>query len=326
LDRSANFEGEWHLHTYAAFNDIAGTLKESTQTVAELIESARSKLLKARNLRIWPARDEKILCSWNALMIKGLAIASRVLGRPDLAEAASTAVDFVRHHLWRDGRLLATYKDGRAHLPAYLDDYAFLADALLELLQTRWRSSDLDFARQLVEVLLDQFEDQESGGFFFTAKDHEQLIHRSKSFADESVPSGNGVAASVLTRLGFLLGETRYLDAAERTLRAAWTGIQDYPQAHMSLVNALEDFLSALQILVVRGEASSAAQWASVLGKLYAPTRMIYAIPNDAQLPAALAQKRPGETTVAYLCRGMTCSAPLTNLEEVTRALTLRIT
>ena len=326
LDRSANFEGEWHLHTYASLDDIAGALKESAQTVAELIEAARSKLLKARNLRVWPARDEKILCSWNALMIKALSLASRVLGRPDLAEAAGTAVDFIRHHLWRDGRLLATYKDGRAHLPAYLDDYAFLADALLELLQTRWRSSDLDFARQLAEVLLDQFEDKADGGFFFTAKDHEQLIHRSKTFADESVPSGNGVAASMLIRLGFLLGETRYLDAAERTLRAAWTGIKDYPQAHMSLVNALEDFLSALQILVVRGEASSAAHWASVLGKLYAPTRMIYAIPNDAQLPPALAAKRPGETTVAYLCSGMTCSAPLENLEEVTRALKLRIT
>ena len=326
LDRSANFEGEWHLHTYASLEDIAGALKESAQTVAELIEAARSKLLKARNLRVWPARDEKILCSWNALMIKALSLASRVLGRPDLAEAAGTAVDFIRHHLWRDGRLLATYKDGRAHLPAYLDDYAFLADALLELLQTRWRSSDLDFARQLAEVLLDQFEDKADGGFFFTAKDHEQLIHRSKSFADESVPSGNGVAASMLIRLGFLLGETRYLDAAERTLRAAWTGIKDYPQAHMSLVNALEDFLSALQILVVRGEASSATHWASVLGKLYAPTRMIYAIPDDAQLPPALAAKRPGETTVAYLCSGMTCSAPLENLEEVTRALKLRIT
>jgi uncharacterized protein len=326
LDRSANFEGEWHLHTYASLDDIAGALKESAPTVAELIEAARSKLLKARNLRVWPARDEKILCSWNALTIKALAIASRVLGRPDLAVAASTAVDFVRHHLWRDGRLLATYKDGRAHLPAYLDDYAFLADALLELLQTRWRSSDLDFARQLAEVLLDQFEDKAEGGFFFTAKDHEQLIHRSKTFADESVPSGNGVAAAMLTRLGFLLGETRYLDAAERTLRAAWAGIQEYPQAHMSLVNALEDFLSALQILVIRGEASSAAHWANVLGKLYAPTRMIFAIPTDAQLPDALAAKRPGETTVAYVCSGMTCSAPLENLEEVTRALKLRIT
>ena len=98
LDRAANFEGEWHLHTYASLDDIARALRESAPTVAALIESARSKLLKARNLRVWPARDEKILSSWNALMIKGLAIASRVLGRSDLAEAAGAAVDFVRHH------------------------------------------------------------------------------------------------------------------------------------------------------------------------------------------------------------------------------------
>jgi uncharacterized protein YyaL (SSP411 family) len=326
LDRGANFEGEWHFHTYASLGDIAGALKESAQAVADLIEAARSKLLKSRNLRVWPARDEKILCSWNALMIKGLSVAARALKRPDLAEAAGTAVDFVRHHLWRDGRLLATYKDGRAHLPAYLDDYAFLADALLELLQTRWRSSDLEFARQLADVLLDQFEDADNGGFFFTAKDHEQLIHRSKTFGDESVPSGNGVAASMLCRLGYLLGETRYLDSAERTLRAAWAGIQDYPQAHMSLLNALQDFLSSMQILIIRGEASSAADWAGALNRLYAPTRMIYAIPNDAQLPAALAAKRAGQTTVAYLCSGMTCSAPLANLEEVARTLKLRLT
>jgi uncharacterized protein len=326
LNRGTNFEGAWHLHTYASLDDIARTLGDSTQTVGALIDSARSKLLKVRNLRVWPARDEKILCSWNALMIKGLALASRVLRRPDLAEAAGTAVDFVRHHLWRDGRLLATYKDGRAHLPAYLDDYAFLADALLELLQTRWRGSDLEFARQLADVLLDQFEDPEGGGFFFTAKDHEQLIHRGKTFGDESVPSGNGVAASMLCRLGFLLGETRYLDAAERTLRAAWRGIREYPQAHMSLLNALEDFLSAMQILIIRGEAHSAAHWADALGKLYAPTRMIYAIPNDAELPQALAAKRPAATTVAYLCSGMTCSAPLENLEEVARTLKLRVT
>jgi uncharacterized protein len=326
LDRPANFEGAWHLHTYASHDDIAGALEDSHQAVAALIESARAKLLQARNLRVWPARDEKILCSWNALMIKGLGLASRVLGRPDLAAAAGTAVDFVRHHLWRDGRLLATYKDGRAHLPAYLDDYAFLADALLELLQTRWRSSDLEFACQLAEVLLDQFEDKDNGGFFFTAQDHEQLIHRSKTFGDESVPSGNGVAASMLCRLGFLLGETRYLDAAERTLRAAWAGIQEYPQAHMSLVNALDDFLSSMQILVIRGEAQSAGRWAHALGGLYAPTRMIYAIPNDAQLPATLAAKQPGETTVAYLCTGMTCAAPLANLEEVARTLKLRLT
>ena len=325
LDRPPNFEGEWHLHTHASLEDVAKAAQESGQETHALLESARAKLLHARNLRVWPARDDKILTAWNALMIKGLAVAARVLKRPDLSAAASAAVDFLRAHLWRDGRLLATYKDGRAHLPAYLDDYAFLADALLELLQTRWRSRDLEFAQDLAEMLLQQFEDTDQGGFFFTARDHEKLIHRSKTFGDESLPSGNGIAASVLCRLGLLLGETRYLDSAQRTLQAAWAGIQEYPQAHMSLVNALEDMLSSLQIVVIRGDAAAATQWAADLGAVYAPTRMIFAIPEGAELPPALAAKSAGPATLAYLCCGMTCSAPMTDFSEVWRALALRL-
>jgi uncharacterized protein len=322
LDGPANFEAHWHLHIHASIDAIAADLGESAASVGTLIDSARAKLLAARTLRVWPARDEKILTSWNALMIKGLAIAARVLRRPDLTDAATAAVDFIRHQLWRDGRLLATYKDGRAHLPAYLDDYAFLADALLELLQTRWRSSDLEFALQLTQVLLAQFEDADAGGFFFTAADHEQLIHRSKSFSDDSMPAGNGIAASVLCRLGFLLGELPYLDAAERTFRAGWPLLQQYPQAHMSMVNALEDFLQTPQVLIIRGAAREADDWARQLGAVYAPRRMIFAIPNDApDLPAGLAAKRAGTDTVAYVCTGMTCSAPIADLGEVAREL-----
>jgi uncharacterized protein len=326
LDRDANFEGKWHLHIDESLDAIGAALDASTDAVTALIDAARSKLLGARNLRVWPGRDEKILTSWNALMIKGLAIAARVLHRPDLAEAAGTAVDFLRRTLWRDGRLLATYKDGRAHLAAYLDDYVFLADALLELLQTRWRGGDLEFARQLTEVVLSHFEDPTAGGFFFTAADHEQLIHRSKTFGDDSIPSGNGVAASVLCRLGCLCGEVGYLNAGERTLKAAWPGLREYPQAHMSLVNALEDFLVSKQIVILRGDAPVVARWAAALNAVYAPTRMIFAIPRGAaDLPPALAAKAATAGTVAYVCTGMTCGAPIKDLNEIARELTLRI-
>jgi uncharacterized protein len=312
LDKAANFEGAWHLHVAAA---------GAQEDAASLVESARAKLLAARKLRVWPARDEKILTSWNALMIKGLAIAARVLRRPNLAAAATAAVDFIHREMWRDGRLLATYKDGRAHLRAYLDDYAFLADALLELLQTRWRSRDLVFARDLIEVMLARFADVD-GGFFFTASDHERLIHRSKTFSDEAIPSGNGVAASVLCRLGLLLGEVRYLSAAEGALKAAWPLLLQYPQAHMSILNALQDYLAPMQILIIRGAPAEAQRWSSSLGAAYAPSRMIFAIPSDAaELPPALSDKSAGPQTVAYLCTGATCSAPLASLPDVARAL-----
>jgi len=331
LEGPANFEGAWHLRVRLddAHADADGEQADSEDADDEdarlpaLLEAARARLLAARNLRVWPARDEKILTSWNALAIKGLAIAARTLERPDLADAATRAANFLHRTLWRDGRLLASYKDGRAHLKAYLDDYAFLADALLELLQTRWRSRDLEWARALVECMLEQFEDRSAGGFFFTAADHESLIHRSKSFADESVPAGNGIAASVLCRLGYLLGEPRYLDAAERTLQAGWPLMLEHPQAHMSLANALEDFLVSSEIVIIRGEAAQAAAWARSIAEAYASARLVFAIPADAQdLPPALAAKQADPATpVAYVCAGMTCGAPLTDREALERAL-----
>jgi uncharacterized protein len=312
LDADPNFEGAWHLCVRAPLEDEAA---------ACLVESARKKLLAARNLRIWPQRDEKILTSWNALAVKGLAIAARVLHRPDLAEAATAAVDFIHRALWRDGRLLATYKDGRAHLAAYLDDYAFLADALLELLQTRWRGRDLEFARALVEVMIEQFMDRDGGGFFFTAAEHERLIHRIKTFNDESIPAGTGVAASVLTRLGYLLGKVLYLEAAERTLKAAWPLMRQYPEAHLTLLAALEEYQKPLKIVIIRGPAIEVQRWSRAIGRSYAPARMVLPISADEHLPPAIAEKRAGSGTLAYVCTGTTCAAPISGLAELEQAL-----
>lgn len=178
----------------------------------------------------------------------------------------------------------------------------------------------------LIEVLLSQFEDAQAGGFFFTAANHEQLIHRSKTFSDDSIPSGNGVAASVLSRLGYLLGELRYLNAAESTLKGGWPMLEQYPQAHRSLLNALEDFLTSTQILIIRGDAAEAERWSMDIGALYSPGRMILAIPGDtAELPPALATKPAVAGTVAYVCAGMTCSAPISDLGALAHELALRI-
>jgi uncharacterized protein YyaL (SSP411 family) len=318
LDRSPNFEGRWHLHAFESLDKIAAREHRSASEVQAVLERARAKLFTVREQRVRPGRDEKILTSWNALMIRGLAVAARALNRPDLAEAAGRALDFVRASLWRDGRLLATYKDGRAHLSAYLDDYAFLADATLALLQCRWRSDELGFAIALTEVVLKHFEDLASGGFFFTADDHEALMHRSKSFGDDATPSGNGVAVLVLLRLGHLLGEARYLDAAERALRAGWSPLERYPQGHATFLTALEERLHPIEIVIIRGPQTEAERWRDELAVLYAPRRLVFAIPDDAaDLPAALASKSGGPQAVAYVCRGMSCSAPLTSLEQL---------
>jgi uncharacterized protein len=317
LDRDPNFEGQWHLHIFNSLEEITRQQKLAPDELEPLLESARAKLLARRGTRIWPARDEKILTSWNALMIRGMALASRSLRRADLEQSATRALRFIHSRLWRGDRLLATYKDGRAHLNAYLDDYAFLADAILELQQTRFNSDELQFARELLEVVLRHFEDPDGGGFFFTSDDHEQLIHRSKSFADEATPAGNGVAAFVLQRMGHLLGETRYLEAAERATRAAWLAMEKYPHAHTTLLSALEELLNPPETIILRGEESEIRSWARELHKLYVPRRMVLAIPANAQgLPSALADKTPaaGSTATAYICRGNTCSAPIDSL------------
>ena len=280
------------------------------------------KLLAIRGKRVWPGRDEKILTSWNALMIRGMAIASRALGRDDLADSAAAALRFIHSTLWSNGKLLATYKDGRAHLNAYLDDYVFLIDAILELQQVRFNGAELKFASELLDAVLMHFEDTVAGGFYFTSDDHESLIYRSKSFADDATPAGNGIAAMVLQRMGHLLAEPRYLHAAERTLRAAWLGIEKYPHAHTTLLNALDELLNPPETIILRGEQAGITSWSRELHKLYAPRRMVLAIPTDAHdLPAALEDKPSRGTAVAYVCHGSTCSAPIESLSSLVNRL-----
>jgi uncharacterized protein YyaL (SSP411 family) len=322
LDREANFEGSWHLHCFVSVETIAEELGLTPAAVAEVIDAARAKLLAVRNRRIWPARDDKVLTAWNGLMIRGLAVASRALDRPDFAAAAIGAVDFLRSRCVRDGQLYAAWKDGRARFPAYLDDHAFLLDGILELLQTRWRSEDLDFARLLADALLERFQDRERGGFWFTAEGRDPPLYRPKGFADEATPSGNGVAAFALARLGWLLGETRYLDAAERTLRGGWASIKRSPQSHTMMLTALEEHLSPPQVVILRGAAAELPAWSASLAMLYAPRRLVFAIPaEEPALPESLAGKRPRESTVAYICEGPQCSEPIDELPRLVRLL-----
>ena len=211
FDRAANFENP---HSgYTGWHPYLARLPEQDEIV--LLMNAQTKLFDAREKRIRPGCDDKILTSWNALAIKGLARAGRVFNRLDWVELAQDAVDFIREKMWVNEQLLATCKnDGNgnynAHLNAYLDDYAFLLDALIELLQADYRAIDLTFAQELAESLLGNFE-AEDGGFYFTSHTHEQLIHRPKQGHDNATPSGNGIAAVALQKLGHILGELNYL-------------------------------------------------------------------------------------------------------------------
>jgi len=322
LKQMANFEGSWHLQVRDTLENAAEASNQITSTAQALIDSGRAKLLAARNERIWPGRDEKVLTAWNALMIRGLAMAGRALGRAELIDAADQALNFIKTTLYKDGQLYASYKDGRTRFEAYLDDHAFLLDAILELLQARWNSDHLKFAIELADKLLSDFSDAEQGGFYFTSSHHEELVHRTRSFADDSLPSGNAIAAFALGRLGHLLANENYLRAAERTLQAGDVVMQDFPHGHAALITALDEYLAAPEVVIIRGSADQAEDWARNIGAIYAPRRLIFAIAADAtDLPQALASKTSGDSTVAYICKGTSCSPPLSSMQELAAAI-----
>jgi hypothetical protein len=313
LDQGPNFEGKWHLRV------MQEAVDEETLSI---IEQARAKLLRQRSTRIRPGCDDKILTSWNALMIKGMATAAFSFNNDRYLASAEKALEFIHWNLYTDGKLLATYREGKAHLNAYLDDYAFLIDALLAFLQCRWDQKWLHMAIQLADKLLDSFEDKEHGGFFFTSHDHEKLIQRSKSFVDDSLPSGNGVAASALGKLGHLLGDSRYLQASESTLRAAWSSIERYPSAHNALLHALEENISPAKRVIILGETDATAEWLEKYRQIHNPFNNLMLLPtNVSELPGILSEYRTEKSPVAYICEGHSCQEPIFDLDLISKNL-----
>ncbi len=324
LTRGPNFEDKYHLHEYVSLENTAQELSIDEAECITLWLAARKKLYHARSKRIAPGRDDKVLTSWNALMIKGMLIASRVFDNKEYFISVQQALAFIQSNMCIEKRLFATYKDGKAHLNAYLDDYAFLLDAVLEYLQTDWNSEYLQLANDLAEVMLTQFQDHENGGFYFTANDHESLIQRPKVSADEATPAGNGIAAHSLLKLGYLLSHSEYIEAAERTIQYASQQITNTPMAHGSLLACLEDISSPPEIIIIRGSANNANDWKHLCQSDYNPRRMVYFIPSDtSDLPEALSSKfSTSDKPRAFICQGTSCLAPIETISELKEKLT----
>ena len=323
LDGPANFEQRaWHLHIARPWADVAGQVGRPPSECEALVAGARAKLLASRDARVRPGRDDKVLTSWNALAIDGMAFAARVFGEPQWAASAQRAMAFVRDRLWRDGRLLATHKDGRSHLNAYLDDHAFLLGAALELMQGGMLdAADLRFACALADAMLERFEDRRDGGFHFTSHDHEALVLRPKSGHDAATPSGNGSAALHLQRLGHLIGEPRYLQAAERTLALFAADVNRVPHGHATLVDALAEHRVVPAAVVLTGPPEALGPWRAELDARYRPGVLALQLPpSDGNLPATLAKPQSTQPR-AWVCRGTQCLAPIDDLRALARSL-----
>ena len=324
LDHPANFEGKWHLHRRDSWRSVAERLYLDADTAAGLLATARAKLLDHRGERPRPARDEKVLAAWNGLAIHGMVRAALRLREPVWIDSAGRAAAFVREHMVQDERLRATWADGTAKHPAYLDDYANMLSGVLTLLEARWEDAGFDFARLLADGLLTLFLDEEAGGFWFTAHDHEQLIHRPKPVLDDALPPGNATAVRALAAFGHLTAESRYLDAAYATLDWARGFAERQPAAHSALLTAIEEAAAPGETVILRGPLDLMDPWLDAARDGYEPARTVYAIPYDCQAPSYLPRLVTTETrarVTAFVCRDLVCSAPINDLDEFRSAL-----
>ena len=200
-------------------------------------------------------------------------------------------------------------------MSAYLDDYAQLLQATIDCLQYQWRSADLEFAIILAEQLLEFFEDTAHGGFYFTAKDHEDLIQRPKSWQDDAMPCGNAVASVAIYRLGMLLGNSRYVRAAEKALQSVAHHVNQNPLYAAGFLILVEQINTQPCTIIVRGDASQLELWREQLAPRLTPHQLAFFIPSDAEdLPDTIAEKKTDDETTAWICHGFTCQPPITDL------------
>jgi uncharacterized protein YyaL (SSP411 family) len=328
ITREGNFEGANIPHRTIELADAARLFKIPEDELGSKIQEIRKKLFAAREQRVKPGRDEKILVAWNAMMIGAFAEGYRAIHEPRYLEAAERAAGFIMTAMWNGRALTRSFKDGVARHNAYLEDYAQLAGAMLDLYEASLDAKYLAHARTLAGVILERFIDREKGGFFFTSDDHEALITRSKAAFDGSTPSGNSAAVMAVLRLHAYAGEERYRVEAERTLRLFREFIEKQPFGFSHMLEAVDLYQRGPTEIVLVGGARSPEllEWIERLGLIYVPNLAIsVADPTTAQtgfLPEQVRDKRQIDGRVtAYVCREHSCTAPITSFKDLQKEL-----
>jgi uncharacterized protein YyaL (SSP411 family) len=307
VSQRGNFEGANVLHL------AQGPEAAEPEGLAE----TRKALFEARSKRVWPGLDDKRLTSWNALAIAALADAGAVLGRDDYLDAARSCAGFVLEQLrGEDGNLLRTYKDGRAHLNAYLEDHAFLLEALLTLYESSFEERWFTEARALADITIERFGDPERGGFYSTSADHEELIARRKEVGDHPIPSGNSSAAMGMLRLAALTGERRYEEAGTGVLALFGKPAVQHPDAFAHLLRALDFHLSPTREIALVGDDLD--DLAAVVRENPLFHLVLAGGPEGADQPPLLANRTTVDgNAAAYVCENFTCRLPITEAEKL---------
>jgi len=309
--------GEEETHVESSPGDIHVQLRRS-----------RELLFKAREQRVKPGRDEKILTSWNGLMLRSFAEAARHLDRADYLQVATRNAEFLLRELRREGRVLRTYKDGRGRLNGYLEDYAFLAGGLLALYEASFETRWFVEGRRLMDEAITLFADQQNGGFFDTGSDHEALVSRPKDIMDNATPAGNSVAAEVLLRLAAFTGEEKYRQRAGDYLRSLADIMVQHPQAFGHALGALDFAISQAKEIAIIGEVLG-ADTRNILGVInsrYLPASVLAcAAPGDSEaieaIPLLVDRPLKGGQATAYVCQNFACQAQVNTPGEMERLL-----
>ncbi|HJO02600.1 MAG TPA: thioredoxin domain-containing protein [Acidobacteriota bacterium] len=328
VSANGNWEGTNILHLPRPLELLASELDEAPESLRERLAGFRSRLREARDGRIRPGLDDKILSDWNGLMIAAMARGYRVLGDQRYLASATGAADFVMGSMRRDGRLLHTHRAGTTKLLAYLDGYANMLWACVELFESTFELRWLRYARELADGLIELFGD-DGGGFSFTGKDHEELLTTSKAGHDGATPAGNAVAAIWLHRLARLTGDKRYAEAARQTLDAFVALMERMPSAFAQMSLALDAQLAEQREVVVLGCAEEPATKDALaeLWRQFAPHEIVVRLDPDAPDLTTLEKEVPllaGKASVAatarplyFACRDYACAAPTADLDEV---------
>jgi hypothetical protein len=318
VTRDGNFEGRNIL-------EFVGDM-EQRPALAE----ARRKLFEARKRRVHPVRDEKVLTSWNGLMLAAFAEAARILDRDDGSRALAASYRLVAEHnaefllgelRQENGRLLRTWKAGKAKLNGYLEDYAYLVEGLLELYQTTFEPRWFVVARELAETMIARFQSLE-GGFFDTSNDHETLITRPRDLQDNATPSGNAMAATALLKLAGFTNDLRYVDITHQALAQLQPMMAQYPLGFGQWLQALSYVLSQPLEIAVAGEPGAAATQAflGVVRNGYRPFQVVAvgAPTGQPALVPLLQDRGPVDgLPTAYVCRNFACNAPVTDVDAL---------
>jgi uncharacterized protein len=322
VSEEGNFEEKNILHVSYTREAAARALKIDEAELNAVLARSRQKLFEEREKRIKPFRDEKVLTAWNGLMLAAFAEAGAILGSDDYLSVARKNADFLLENLQAEGRLLRTWKEGRAKLNGYIEDHANLADGLILLFQATGELRYLREAKRLADVMINDFWDEENGGFFFTANDHEELIVRNKDFYDNATPSGNSAAADVLLRLAKFYGDEKYERFGLMVLRLVASQLSRYPRGFGRALSVTEFHAATVREVVIIGERGSELE--NEVFKRYLPDVVIavsIAGVGSDELPLMANREMVNGKATAYVCEGFVCQRPVTEVLDLRRQL-----